>query len=67
MRKPRATRSGDLLLSVRSTHTAVELVTTSISWPGFDAYLPTRKLGQFRNPRAALDTRGRVDGLNFDP
>lgn len=50
--------AGDLALADRSTNTAVELVTTSISSPGFDAYLPTQQPGQlselFRQGNPAL-------------
>jgi len=38
--------AGDLSLDGKNRNTAVELVTTSISSPGFDAYLPTREPGQ---------------------
>lgn len=50
--------AGDLSLSGRSSNTAVELVTTSISSPGFDIYLPTHQNGQladaFRQANPAL-------------
>jgi len=50
--------AGDLAAPGRSHTAAVELVTTSISSPGFDAYLPTRRSGQldqaFRAANPAL-------------
>lgn len=50
--------AGDLSLADRSSNTAVELVTTSISSPGFDTYLPTREGEQlaqaFRDANPAL-------------
>jgi alkaline phosphatase D len=50
--------AGDLALADRSNNTAVELVTTSISSPGFDTYLPTREGEQlsqaFREANPAL-------------